>query len=251
MAVDLVGFHSLVQQVDHAQLTQLHGSYVQVFDEVVAKNKGVVQWFVGDHLLAAFNASTTAGDHPTNACRAALECNGLLKARAGPGQPQLEATFGICTGMAVVGNMGYERHMRFCVLSPLICLAFAISKFCRKLGTTALVTAVVAESAKVTFVLRYAEEMEAQPADLSRCTTSPPPTERHMLHEVVRPKDFAMEEWMYQLDTAEKAADEFDTYNRGMKALLEGRRTEGLRLLEEHMALHPRDRLAQYHLTKR
>src|SRR6476661_1199549 len=90
-------------------LNRYHGAAVPC----ILDNGGTIVQFVGDALLALFNAPARQSDHAVRAVRAALELQAAVEVIAAgqPGWPRFRV--GTNTGPALVGNIGSESLRGF------------------------------------------------------------------------------------------------------------------------------------------
>jgi class 3 adenylate cyclase len=110
---DLRGFTTFSEQVSPSTIVEVLNRYHSVAVPAVLGNGGTVVQFVGDALLALFNAPARQPDHPRRAVQAALDLQrGTAELAAGqPGWPRFRV--GVNTGPALVGNIGSEQLRGF------------------------------------------------------------------------------------------------------------------------------------------
>jgi adenylate cyclase len=110
---DLRGFTTFSEQVDPAEIVTMLNRYHGVAVPCILDNGGTVVQFVGDALLALFNAPARQPDHASRAVRAGLGLQAAVDAIAEgrPGWPRFRV--GINTGAALVGNIGSEALRGF------------------------------------------------------------------------------------------------------------------------------------------
>lgn len=110
---DLRGFTTFSEAVQPAQIVTMLNRYHGVAVPCILDNGGTVVQFVGDALLALFNAPARQPDHALRAIRAALEMQAAVDAIAAeePGWPRFR--IGANTGPALVGNIGSEMLRGF------------------------------------------------------------------------------------------------------------------------------------------
>jgi class 3 adenylate cyclase len=110
---DLRGFTTFSERVEPGAIVTMLNRYHSVAVPCVLDNGGTVVQFVGDALLALFNAPVRQPDHALRAVRAALrmqtEVDRLAAAR--PDWPRFRV--GANTGLALVGNIGSEQLRGF------------------------------------------------------------------------------------------------------------------------------------------
>ena len=110
---DLRGFTTFSEQSTPGQIVEMLNRYFDVATRAVLAENGTVVQFVGDALMALFNAPARQPDHALRAARAALTLQAEVdRIAAGcPGWPRFRV--GINTGEALVGNIGGEALRNF------------------------------------------------------------------------------------------------------------------------------------------
>ena len=103
---DLRGFTSFSERSTPEEIVVMLNSYFEHATAAILDEGGTVVQFVGDALMALFNAPARQDDHPVRAARAALAMQAAVEATAAssPGWPRFRV--GINTGPALVGNIG-------------------------------------------------------------------------------------------------------------------------------------------------
>jgi class 3 adenylate cyclase len=103
---DLRGFTSFSERSTPQEIVEMLNRYFERATAAILDEGGTVVQFVGDALLALFNAPARQPDHPVRAARAALAMQVAVEAIAAatPGWPRFRV--GINTGPALVGNIG-------------------------------------------------------------------------------------------------------------------------------------------------
>jgi class 3 adenylate cyclase len=88
---------------------------------------GTVVQFVGDALMAVFNAPIRQEDHALRACRAALSLQRAMADDAAPGTPRFRV--GINSGPALVGNVGSEEMHNYLAIGDTTNVAARLQTF--------------------------------------------------------------------------------------------------------------------------
>jgi adenylate cyclase len=110
---DLRGFTTFSEGVAPGEIVTMLNRYHGVAVPCILDNGGTIVQFVGDALLALFNAPARQSDHAVRAVRAALDMQGAVGAIA-DGQPDWPRfRIGANTGPALVGNIGSETLRGF------------------------------------------------------------------------------------------------------------------------------------------
>ncbi len=112
MFCDLRGFSGISERLEPRELTRLINAFFATVTDAVLAQGGTVDKYMGDAVMAFWNAPLEQPDHATRACRAALAIiAGLDQLNAGGEASgiRLDCGIGINTGPCVVGNFG-SRH---------------------------------------------------------------------------------------------------------------------------------------------
>jgi adenylate cyclase len=126
MFCDIRNFTTLSERFDAQGLTHFVNRFMTPMSDAILGAGGTIDKYIGDAIMAFWNAPLEDPDHPAHACRAALamraelvRLNEALKAEADATlQPfhQVRIGIGINTGECCVGNMGTERRFNYSVL---------------------------------------------------------------------------------------------------------------------------------------
>ncbi len=110
---DLRGFTTFSEGVEPAEIVRMLNRYHGAAVPCILDNGGTIVQFVGDALLALFNAPARQPDHARRAVNAALGMQRVVEqiAAGEPGWPRLRV--GANTGPALVGNIGSETLRGF------------------------------------------------------------------------------------------------------------------------------------------
>jgi class 3 adenylate cyclase/CHASE2 domain-containing sensor protein len=112
---DVADFTTLSEKIEAKELGRVLNEYLEVMTDLVQKHGGMVDKFIGDAVVAIFNAPIDLPGHPEAAVRCALEMDrfsrGFSTEQAARGIPFGKTRIGVHTGAAMVGNFGSRsRH---------------------------------------------------------------------------------------------------------------------------------------------
>jgi class 3 adenylate cyclase/DNA-binding response OmpR family regulator len=119
---DVRGFSSFSARISPEVLVELLNQYMQVAVDAILAREGTLDKFMGDAVMAFFNAPLPQPDHPIRAVRAAWEMQRAVKQlhkRLPPGY-RLEFGIGVGIGDAVVGNIGTQNLMNYTVIGDAV-----------------------------------------------------------------------------------------------------------------------------------
>jgi class 3 adenylate cyclase len=138
LIADLRRSTELVLRLDTQEMVRLLNDYFGETTNVVFSYEGMVDKFLGDGIMAVFGApivhDNSELDDVTRAVQAAVEMQKVFKELLTSWEKQLGhelATglgIGVCTGMAVVGNVGSTKRVEHTVIGPVVNLAARLSK---------------------------------------------------------------------------------------------------------------------------
>jgi adenylate cyclase len=132
---DVRGFTSISEHYkdDPQGLTQLMNRFLTPLTNAIIERKGTIDKYIGDAIMAFWNAPVDDQEQEANACEAALEMlspaemlNNELKREAetnGGVYMPLRIGIGLNTGPCVVGNMGSDFRFNYSVLGDTVNLA--------------------------------------------------------------------------------------------------------------------------------
>ena len=124
---DIAGFTTISERLRPEELVELLNEYLSVMTDIIRRQRGNVNKYLGDGIMAIFGAPLGEPTHASLACYAALDSQEALatlradwKAR---GLPEIAARVGINTGDVVVGNMGSQARLEYTVMGDNVNLA--------------------------------------------------------------------------------------------------------------------------------
>jgi adenylate cyclase len=141
---DIEKFSSFSERLDPTQLIGLLNEYLSEMGEIIKEEGGYLDKFIGDAIVAFWNAPVEQPDHAARACRAALRCQRRLAERRAEFQEKYGAVvkmrIGINTGDVTVGNMGSSDRFNYTVLGDAANLASRLEGANKAFGTYLMVS---------------------------------------------------------------------------------------------------------------
>jgi adenylate cyclase len=141
---DIRGFTRIAEQLDPQALTGLINRFLTRLTAVIHESGGTIDKYMGDCIMAFWNAPLDIANHGRKAIEAALAMraaldglNGELKveaARDGRQPIVLGAGIGLNSGPACVGNMGSEQHMGYSAIGDTVNIASRLEGLSRAYG---------------------------------------------------------------------------------------------------------------------
>jgi len=155
---DLEGFTSFSERLTPEELVHLLNRYLTIVTDVFLDNGGTLDKYIGDAVVAFWNAPIPCEDHAARACRAVLsarkalsDLNDRLRQEGGP---ELKPRTGLNTGPMTVGNMGSSRRFDYTMMGSAVNLASRLEGVNKAYGSYVMVSEATKEAAGQGFSFR-------------------------------------------------------------------------------------------------
>jgi adenylate cyclase len=127
---DVRGFTALSEKLEPEEVTNIMNKVLTIQADTVKFYDGMVDKYIGDAMMAIFNAPVDVPDHETAAVLCAKEIQDKVKmANLG-----VEIGVGINTGYAVVGNMGSDTRFDYSAIGDAVNLAARLESSTKEVG---------------------------------------------------------------------------------------------------------------------
>tara|TARA_Y100000114_G_C11699958_1_gene297983 strand:- start:167 stop:838 length:672 start_codon:yes stop_codon:yes gene_type:complete len=131
MFMDIIGFtpisEAFKENDDPEGLVNLINKYLDTMTKIILKNGGTIDKYMGDCIMAFWNAPLDTPNHADIAVETAMEIldagKELQKELEEQGLPTIGVGIGINTGTCIVGNMGSESRFDYSVIGDAVNLA--------------------------------------------------------------------------------------------------------------------------------
>lgn len=141
---DIEAFSAFSEAMSAKDLVELLNAYLTDMTTILLKNKGTLDKYIGDAIVAFFGAPMPVKDHEYWACKTALDMQeqlGKLRLKwISEGDRWIEKVhkmqnrIGIHTGLMVTGNMGSEQRMNYTMMGDTVNLAARLESSCKQYG---------------------------------------------------------------------------------------------------------------------
>ncbi|MDR1649441.1 MAG: adenylate/guanylate cyclase domain-containing protein [Synergistaceae bacterium] len=171
---DIRSFTALSEKLRPEEIVSLLNRYFSPMTTLVRQSMGTVDKFVGDAMMAFWNAPLDVRDHTVRAVSAVLKMYEALPKI----NDEMERDFGLSIrigaglhcGMAHVGNMGTEELVNYTAIGDTVNLASRLEGMCPHYGVGLVVSDTVAEKAKEAFYWKKIDKIRVkgrrQPVDI-------------------------------------------------------------------------------------
>jgi adenylate cyclase len=146
MFTDVQGFSSISEKLDPEDLVKLLNAYLTEMSNIILDQRGTIDKYEGDAIMAFFGAPVPFDDHAARACRSAMRMKKIeqhlnehfLRTRLSPAP--VFTRIGIHTGEMVVGNMGTEKKMDYTIMGNSVNLASRLEGVNKQYDTQILIS---------------------------------------------------------------------------------------------------------------
>jgi len=191
MFCDIRNFTSISEGMDSVALADFMHRYLTEMSRVITEERGMIDKFIGDAIMALWGAPVEDPDHPLQAVKCALrmiERTAQLRQQwLTEGLPEIRIGVGINTGPMRVGNFGSEELFDYTVIGDQVNLASRLEGLNKSYGTSILLSEQTSS--------RVAGEVICRPIDLVRVKGKEQPVEIFEPLRIGRDADPELEQW--------------------------------------------------------
>ncbi len=145
---DVRSFTSLSEKMSPTELIDFLNLLLGQLSEIITDEAGTIDKYIGDSIMAFWNAPVDVPDHPVLACRASLRMRERLQAlneadafglmQKHDIAPNVRIGIGLNLGRACVGNMGSEHRFNYSIVGDAVNVAARIESLTKELGVDIL-----------------------------------------------------------------------------------------------------------------
>lgn len=161
---DIRDFTSISERLEPERLVNLLNTYLDPMTRIVLKHRGMLDKYIGDAIMAMFNAPLDLPDHGRMAVLTALEMVEELKKMnekiKTQGYPEIKIGIGINTGEAITGNMGTDMRFDYTAIGDTVNLASRLEGLNKLYGTNIIISSSTFDA------LRNKDEIKTRELDL-------------------------------------------------------------------------------------
>jgi len=142
---DVAGFTSMSEVLTPETLVSVLNEYLDEMSDIVFDEKGTLDKYIGDAVMAFWNAPAPVPDHALRCCRTALRMQTRLGQmneewkQNGKEWPALHIRIGLNTGTPVVGNIGGDKKFQYTALGDAVNLAARLEPACKGYGVAIMI----------------------------------------------------------------------------------------------------------------
>eukprot|EP00727_Mastigamoeba_balamuthi_P012142 m51a1_g7550 putative adenylate guanylate cyclase with integral membrane sensor (743) ;mRNA; f:86555-88854 len=166
MFCDIKGFTTMSEKLKTNTVVQMLFKWLGAFTKVIVKNDGIVDKYIGDCIMALWNAPLDIDQPEAKACASALEFSEVLKTLnekfVKDGHPEMSVRVGIHSGELYVGNIGCEDHVNYTVCGTPANTASRLEQLGKVYGVTPLVSGDIATCVSNQYVCVWLDDTKLQ-----------------------------------------------------------------------------------------
>ncbi|HSX11906.1 MAG TPA: adenylate/guanylate cyclase domain-containing protein, partial [Rhabdochlamydiaceae bacterium] len=155
---DIAGFTSIAETVPTDLLITLLEDYFGPLSEIILAHEGTIDKYIGDSIMAFWNAPLDCPDHAVKACETALLCQEFLhklnQKLKEQNRPELPTRIGINTGKAFIGNIGTSERMNYTAIGDVVNIAERLEQIAREYHVGIVISEAVYQAIGNRFVVR-------------------------------------------------------------------------------------------------
>jgi adenylate cyclase len=132
---DVRGFTSLSEKLEPEEVTEVMNKVLTIQSDTVKFYDGMVDKYIGDAMMAIFNAPLDLDDHE----KAAVLCAKEIQDKVQLSGLGLEIGVGVATGFAVIGNMGSSTRFDYTAIGDCVNTAARLESATKEVGVDILI----------------------------------------------------------------------------------------------------------------
>ncbi len=152
------GFSDLSSQLPVAEVTEILSKHLDALSDIIRREKGTIDKYMGDRIMAFWGAPLALADGPERACRTALLCQRadreIDRELTAAGKPTAATVFGIHSGEAIVGNIGSSARMSYTAMGINVETARMLRNISYRYGSSILISDATYQHIKDLFTCR-------------------------------------------------------------------------------------------------
>lgn len=156
---DIRGFTQISEQLKAKELIEYLNAYMEPMSTIIIKNQGTIDKFIGDAIMAYWNAPIDVENHADIAVKASLEqleaLDELNRKFVKDKLPTIDIGIGLNTGEVIVGEMGSSLRSDYTVIGDAINLGSRVESLCKYYGSKLNITNFTKDKLKEKYIFRF------------------------------------------------------------------------------------------------
>ncbi len=155
---DIAGFSTFSEKMQPEEIVEVLNKYLGAMTEIILEYDGTLDKYIGDAVMAFWNAPMNLSDHATRACISAIiqrkRLHILRQEWVEQGYPEIDCRMGINTGQIIHANMGSSLRKNYTLIGDPVNLAARFEPLNKDFGTNIIIGERTFELAKEHIVVR-------------------------------------------------------------------------------------------------
>jgi adenylate cyclase len=167
---DVRGFTTISERMGAAELAKFMNDYLTPMTEIVQEERGTIDKYMGDAIMAIFGAPVSYENHASQAVRAGLRMLSRLEdlkpVWRAQGLPEIDIGVGVNTGEMSVGNMGSTRIFSYTVMGDAVNLGSRLEGITKEYAVRFIVSEFTQKQLNENFVCREIDRVRVKGKEL-------------------------------------------------------------------------------------
>jgi adenylate cyclase len=160
---DIEGFTTLSEELSPDELAKRLGAYFEVMAASIQQTEGTIDKFIGDAVMAIWNAPLPVLNHPEKACEAALRSmeatSRLYQSPEWGARPSWVTRFGLHRDEVMLGHFGAPNRLSYTVIGDGVNLASRLEGLNKQYGTAILASQSIRDASCERFAFRLVDRV--------------------------------------------------------------------------------------------
>lgn len=166
MFTDIRGFTTISEQLSSKKVVSILNRLNSPLTECIIEHKGLLDKYIGDAIMAIFNAPVDIDNHADLACEAALEMMEILEKTNASFEndnlPKVDIGIGLNTGIATVGNIGSSLRFDYTAIGDSVNLASRLESLNKLYKTHIIISEFTAVKLTKPFILKKLDRVRVK-----------------------------------------------------------------------------------------
>ena len=194
---DIYNFTNYSEHMEPKQLVTELNNYFEKFTDIILSNRGMLDKFTGDGLMALFGSPLIWTDHANLACKVALEHKKYSESLPDSdvnSHFHKKTRIGINTGMVVIGNIGSTQRTDYTAIGDAVNLSARLEGVNKLFKTSIIIGEVTWQQVKENYICRELDRLKVKGKD-----------EASRIYELVCSKEESNEGTLFLIEKYEEA----------------------------------------------
>ncbi len=164
---DIREFTQISEKLDSPKIViDYLNSYLTPMSEIINKYDGTIDKYIGDCIMAYWNAPFEIKNHEDKALKSAIEQLNILEkintSLEEKNQPKINIGIGITTGIATIGEIGSLGRSDFTIIGDNVNIASRVESLCKFYGCNLIITQDTKDNLKENYIFRYLDFIQVK-----------------------------------------------------------------------------------------